>query len=412
MKRVAILHYSSPPTVGGVEAMIAYQARGLVDLGYAVRVISGNGAQFDERVETLLNPLFSSTHPEVLSVKAELDRGKVTPQFWSLVDRLRESLHAALADCDVCIAHNVLTLHKNLALSMALLSPNGTYKVPIIAWCNDLAWTNEQYLPDLHLGSPWDILKKPWPNVRYVTISEPRRLELAALIGMSPEQIEVIVPGIDPETFFRWTPTMKWLADGLHLMDTDGLLLLPARITRRKNIEMGLRILGEIRKQTKQDYRLIITGPPGPHNPANPGYLSDLLALRHDLALEDSAHFLYSNGEANHPLIPDEATTANLYQIADGLLFPSTQEGFGIPILEAGLVGLPVFCADIPPLRKTGQSDAYYFDPEAGSPHNIALDIVEILRNNPNYRLRVRVRQRYRWEILIREQIVPLVEGL
>jgi len=35
------------------------------------------------------------------------------------------------------------------------------------------------------------------------------------------------------------------------------------------------------------------------------------------------------------PLLLDDATVANLYQIADALFFPSTQEGFGIPIIEA-----------------------------------------------------------------------------
>jgi glycosyltransferase involved in cell wall biosynthesis len=412
MKRVAILHYAGPPTVGGVEATIAYHARGLADLGYAVRVISGCGAAFDERVDTLIDPLLASTHPEVLKVKADLDTGNVTSEFWALVDKLRIALREALSDCDVCIAHNVLTLHKNLALSMALLSPNSPQKIPIVAWCHDLAWTNEQYLADLHTGSPWDILRQRWPDVRYVTVSEPRRIELAKLLGIAPEQIAVVVPGVDPHKFFRWTPTMKTLADKLRLLDADGVLLLPSRITRRKNVEMGLRILGEIRDQTGQDFRLIITGPPGPHNPANPGYLGELLALRSDLVLEDAAHFLYSYGENEQPLILDEDTIANLYQIADGLLFPSVQEGFGIPVLEAGLASLPVFCADIPSLRHTGQGDAHYFDPVHGNPRQIAMAVAETFHNSPTYRLRVRVRQEYRWDVLIRDRVVPLVEGL
>src|SRR5262249_44106549 len=108
-----MLHYTNPATVGGVESTIAHHARGLLDLGYCVRVISGDSSSFDERVEIWSDPLFSSTHPDILQTKAALDKGQVTPAFWGQVDYLRERLKAALEDCAVCIAHNVCTLHKN-----------------------------------------------------------------------------------------------------------------------------------------------------------------------------------------------------------------------------------------------------------------------------------------------------------
>jgi glycosyltransferase involved in cell wall biosynthesis len=412
MKRVAILHYASPPTVGGVESTIAYHARGLADLGYAVRVISGSGGEFDPRVESVINPLFGSSAPEVLSVKRELDQGQVTEAFWQLVDKIRSSLHDALKECEVCIAHNVTSLHKNLALTQALVSTgNGSRRTRIIAWAHDLAWTNAQYLPELHSGAPWDLLRQPWPNVRYVTVSEARRTELAELLGVPHEHIAVVVPGVDPARFLHWTPTTTMLATRLNLLDADGLLLLPARITRRKNIELGVKILHAMRDLSGRDYRLIVTGPPGPHNPANPGYLGELLKLRQELGVEESAHFLYAYGEGDQPLIPDDDTMANLFTLSDALLFPSTQEGFGIPIIEAGLAGIPAFCADIPPLRRTGQGDAFYFDPVKGAPRDIAANIISTLEVNAPHRLRVRVRKQYRWDVLIRNHLVPLVEG-
>ena len=46
--------------------------------------------------------------------------------------------------------------------------------------------------------------------------------------------------------------------------------------------------------------------------------------------------------------------------LADSFLFTSRAEGFGIPILEAGLARLPVFCTDIPPFRESGQGDVTY----------------------------------------------------
>ena len=84
-KQVAILHYAGPPVIGGVESTIAHHARALTALGYHVRVISGVGEFFDDRVEVFIDPLFSSSDPQVLAVKRELDQGAVSESFSELV---------------------------------------------------------------------------------------------------------------------------------------------------------------------------------------------------------------------------------------------------------------------------------------------------------------------------------------
>jgi glycosyltransferase involved in cell wall biosynthesis len=404
-KRIAILHYASPPVVGGVESTIAYQARILTEFGYSVRVVSGDGAPFDDQVESHIQPLFSSRHPDVLAIKAQLDRGIVPPEFGTLVQKQAQLLADALQGCEVCIAHNVPTFNKNLALSVALSRMDS---VRVLAWCHDLAWTNPQYLPELHEGYPWEVLKQVWANARYVTVSEPRRLELAEMLDILPETISVITPGVDPARFFRWTEMTRQIEARLNLLDSDAILLLPARLTRRKNVALGLHVLSVIRKEAGLDYRLIVTGPPGPHNPANPGYLAELLAIRERLGLQNAGHFLYELSDP--PLIPDDDTMANLYQLADGLFFPSLQEGFGIPVLEAGLAGLPVFCSDIPPFRHAGGEDVSYFDPEREAPEAIAARIIIRLDNNPTSRLRRRIRREFRWERIIRDRLLPLLE--
>jgi mannosylglucosylglycerate synthase len=225
-----------------------------------------------------------------------------------------------------------------------------------------------------------------------------------------PEKVHVIVPGVDPARFFQWTPTTIALVEALDLLSADGVLLLPARLTRRKNVELALRVLAALRTDGL-DWRLIVSGPPGPHNPSNRGYLGTLLDLRAALGLDAAAHFIYEHGEDGQPLIPDDDTMANLFHLADALFFPSTQEGFGIPVLEAGLIGLPVFCSDIPPFRGTGGSDVTYFDPTHDAPDTIAARVREQLAADRSARLRVRVRQRYTWAHLIRTQLVPLLEG-
>ncbi len=411
MKQVAIMHYASPPGIGGVEVTIAHQARTLVESGYAVRVISGDGGNFHPQIETYVDPLFSSSHPDVLRVQAELAQRQITPAYDALVTRIKNALQTALKDVDVCVAHNILTLHKNLALTTALKQHVTEISLHLVAYCHDLAWTNPQYQAELHAGEPWDFLRQAWTDVDYATISTMRQQEMADLLGIPADSITIITGGIDPAQFLRWTETTQRLVSKLKLMDADGILLLPARLTRRKNIELALQIVAVLRHQTGSDFRLIVTGPPGPHNPTNKSYLDKLLEQRSQLHLENAVHFLYLEGQdADSPLLVDDDTIANCYQLADALLFPSTQEGFGIPILEAGLSGIPVFCSDLPPLHQTGGDEVVYFDPQHDSPQQIAQQIVSTLKASSSFRLRVRVRQQYRWETIIHQSLIPLLE--
>jgi glycosyltransferase involved in cell wall biosynthesis len=52
-----------------------------------------------------------------------------------------------------------------------------------------------------------------------------------------------------------------------------------------------------------------------------------------------------------------------LYRAALGFIYPSTFEGFGMPVLEAMAAGVPVACSDIPPLREIARSTVHFFDP-------------------------------------------------
>jgi glycosyltransferase involved in cell wall biosynthesis len=52
-----------------------------------------------------------------------------------------------------------------------------------------------------------------------------------------------------------------------------------------------------------------------------------------------------------------------LYGLAAGLIVPSLEEGFGLPVLEAMVREVPVACSDIPVLREVTAGAALYFDP-------------------------------------------------
>jgi hypothetical protein len=124
--RIAVMHYSAPPVIGGVEYTLAAHARLLADHGYEVKIIAGRGEQFDPRVPVQIIPTLDSKHHLALAVNQNLASGIVTDEFYSLAASITHSLEDALGDIDTCIAHNVLSLHKNLALTSALHEIAGT----------------------------------------------------------------------------------------------------------------------------------------------------------------------------------------------------------------------------------------------------------------------------------------------
>ena len=408
MIRVGILHFAAPPIVGGVESTIYHHARVLVEAGYKVSVIAGRGEIFHTNVPFHLIPEINSRHPKVLEVGQELADGQVSPAFEQLRDRLIELLEPVLQETDTLIVHNAVTLHKNLPLTAALriLSDEGVSR--LIAWCHDFAWQDRLYTSVLHPGYPWDLLRTAWPRVRYVVVSMHRREKLAGLLQISPAAIKVVTPGVDVNQFLKLEPLSKRLVEELNLLEADPLILLPARITRRKNIQFAIHVAASLKKR-KHETALVITGPPGPHNPKNIAYLRSLERLSTDLGVSEQVHFLYEFGKENQALhIPDEVM-ADLYRLADLMLFPSRREGFGIPILEAGLARIPVFAADIGPVRESAGGLAHLFDPE-GDPDAVAEEILACLANNQGYQLRRRVLDEFTWGAIIHDKVIPIIQ--
>jgi glycosyltransferase involved in cell wall biosynthesis len=404
--KITLLHYAAPPVVGGVESVIGHHARLMADDGRQVTILAGRGGQSDLRIPFLHLPEADSRHPEVLAVKAELDVGRVTSRFESLVSSLLAALGRLLAGVDVVVAHNVGSLNKNLALTAALQRFSERTGAPrLVLWHHDLAWTTPRYRDELYGGYPWDLLRTAWPGALQVTISEARRQELAGLLRIQPEHIQVVPNGVDVAQFLKLEPASRSLLERLDLLSASPLLLLPVRITERKNIELAIRTLAVLRSQFPAA-RLVVTGPLGAHNPANTDYFRQLTALRAGLEMQEGVVFL---AEVSDEILPD-AVIADLYRLADALFLPSREEGFGIPLLEAGLAGLPVFCADIPPLRELGGAFASYFAPDA-NPYFIAALIRDTLAHDRSFGLRQLVKKDYTWSRIYTGRIRPLLDA-
>jgi len=403
--RIALLHYSSPPIVGGVESVLAHHARLMTNAGHEVTVLAGRGEQFDERINVKILPRLDSRHPEVMEAKGFLDIGKHTPVFDKLKKTIKAELLGELENCDVLIAHNVASLSKNLALTAVLYEGSQIPDFPkLILWHHDLAWTTPRYQDELHEGYPWDLLRTYWEGVTQVVVSKLRQDELAELYGISKDLIHIIPNGVDLNAFFKFEPQTIDLIEKLSLLEADPLFLLPVRLTTRKNIELALQVMAEVRRDFPKAM-LLVTGPEGPHNPKNKAYKEKLLSMRDELKLQGAVHFL---AEVTSEFMPDEVI-ADFYRIADVLLFPSREEGFGIPIIEAAFSKVPVFCADIPVLRELAGEDVTYFDPDA-NPLEVAKQVKARLEAEITSRWGRRAKLNYTWEQIYNLYIVPLIQ--
>ena len=395
-QRVLFVHYTAPSILGGVEHVMGIHARAAQSAGDDVAIVAGRGTA--SGIPVIRIPELDSQHPAVLRDRTALARGEVTPEHALLVATITRKLRPHVRRADRVVVHNAFTLHLNAGLSEALVGLAAERPGVFIGWTHDLAWTDAQYLAQRHQGRPWSLFATAAAGVRYIAISEKAANELSTLTGLARSKITVVPNGVDRVSVLGLSSAGARIAARLGLFEADPLLLLPVRMTRRKRIEIAIDALAELRK-TYPRAALVVTGGPGAHNPTNVGYERELAARA-----GPGVHLLHTE----HLRI-GARELADLYGLADALVLPSVNEGFGLPMLEAGLRRLPIICSDIPALRETGGDDATYVPVDAGGA-SFARAIAERLTGDPIARLHRRARQN-EWPRILAELVLPVIHA-
>jgi glycosyltransferase involved in cell wall biosynthesis len=407
----AILHYTAPPVVGGVEAVIEAHAKAFTEAGYPVAVVTGRGEAdaLPDAVDFIHIPMLDTQHPQVTDASANLANGQVPANFEALTDELEETLATTLQPFDNVIVHNVYTKHFNLPLTAALHRLIGSARMGhSIAWCHDFSWTSENSRPKLSPGFPWDLLRTQRPEVTYVVVSRRRQQALAGLFECPPEEIHVVYNGVDPQVLLGLSDAGHDLAIRLGLLESELNLLMPVRVTQAKNIETALRVIAALKARGRRP-KLVLTGPPDPHDAQSMAYFRELQALRADLDVEDEMRFVFESGpDPEAPHFIDIDLVGDLFRVSDVMFMPSHREGFGMPVLEAGLVGIPVVCAPMPAAEEIGGQDVILVAAD-DDPDQIAGRILDWAEGSARYRLRRRVRQDYTWRAIFHRDIEPLL---
>jgi glycosyltransferase involved in cell wall biosynthesis len=106
-------------------------------------------------------------------------------------------------------------------------------------------------------------------------------------------------------------------------------------------------------------------------------------------------------------LVPDRVFIRDLYLMADILLMTSKDEGFGLPLLEAGMIKLPIACSDIEPFREVGDGICYFGLDEP--PVAIAGRIVEYLGRTDTHTMFRHVMRKYIWDVVCKADALPFL---
>jgi glycosyltransferase involved in cell wall biosynthesis len=180
------------------------------------------------------------------------------------------------------------------------------------------------------------------------------------------------------------------------------------RVTQAKNIEYALQVVAAL-KDRDLHAKLVLTGPPDPHDAASMAYFEELRALRGQLGVRSQMRFVFESGpQPGQSYTIDSRVVGDLLRVSDLVFMPSHREGFAMPVLEAGLAGVPVASTDVPAAVEIGGQDVLLFD-AADNPADVAGQLLRWVQEKSEYRLRRRVRQRYTWEAVFRRDIEPLL---
>jgi glycosyltransferase involved in cell wall biosynthesis len=201
----------------------------------------------------------------------------------------------------------------------------------------------------------------------------------------------------------------KILVNRLGLLKSDLNILMPVRVTQAKNIEFALQVVAVL-KQGGLHPMLVVTGPPDPHDSASMQYYQSLRDLRAELGLEDQMRFIFeSSPQPEKPFFIDEQVVGDLYRLSDVMFMPSHREGFGMPVLEAGLTGVPVVSRDVPAAAELAGGEATIFSVDTPA-EQVAAQLVHMLERSPTANLRRRVRRQYTWRAIFENDIQPLLQ--
>lgn len=179
---------------------------------------------------------------------------------------------------------------------------------------------------------------------RIITVSATTSDHLVMLTGVNRDKLTMIYHCLSSEYFNRFEQGEVQEFCRKHELPAGDYLLYCGNDLYHKNLA-GLLTAWKRLSETAGTPLLVLAGPPRQ---------STILSYAKTLGIADSIRFIGALPPKQMPL---------LYRGAVGLVLPSLAEGFGFPVVEAMISGVPVACSDLPVLHEISGNHALFFDP-------------------------------------------------
>ncbi|MDP2838114.1 MAG: glycosyltransferase family 1 protein, partial [Candidatus Moranbacteria bacterium] len=173
-----------------------------------------------------------------------------------------------------------------------------------------------------------------------VCVSENTKRDVMRLYRISPEKIRVIYEGY--ETNFQKNEHDP-------IFTSQPYLLFIGRLEERKNVVRIIEAFELLKEKYQIVHQLVLVGKPGY------GYEK----IKKKIAASKYREMIVEKGYVM------EGQKWELLKQADVFLFPTLYEGFGIPVLEAQSIGVPVVTSNISSLPEVAGEGAILVDPRS-----------------------------------------------
>jgi glycosyltransferase involved in cell wall biosynthesis len=179
---------------------------------------------------------------------------------------------------------------------------------------------------------------------RLIAVSEATRQDLQRFYRVSEDGIAVVHHGVDERLL------------QLDRSRTERMLLCVSTLHPHKNLQRLVRAYA----RKSRDFKLVLAGMRGFHAEA----------VERTIAKAGVGEMVQITGWIPRKEVYD------LFARAHAFIYPSTFEGFGMPVLEALAAGIPTACSRIAPLEEVAGDAALFFDPESEEQISDAIDRV------------------------------------
>lgn len=222
-----------------------------------------------------------------------------------------------------------------------------------------------EYLDNFRKKLYWKLTEKAIKKAdKIITVSKHTKKDLMDYLQIPEDKIEVQY--IDADDIYKREVSEEESENVMKKYNLKtGYIYNAGGLDKRKNISKLLKAYRILLKRKKDIPDLVISGK---LNPKMKPLITDVEALAKELNIDDKVSFL--------DFVPQEDMPA-LYKNAKIFIYPSLYEGFGIPVLEAMNIGVPVLTSGVSSIPEIGGEAVRYIDPE--SPRNISENIEEVL---------------------------------